>query len=87
MLTRHLTEAGLPALAVVPISAVAFGSVHVPAWPLVGATTALGGAFAVTYLDHGNVWPLGLYHGVLGAAFYVWLLDRDPWRELVGGAP
>ena len=85
MLTRNLAAAGLPALAVVPASAVAFGSVHVPNWPLAAATTALGGAFSVVYLRHGNVLPLGLYHGVLGAAFYVWVLDRDPWRELVGG--
>ena len=84
MVTRHLGAAGLPAAAVVPAAAIAFGSVHVPNWPLVGATTALGGAFAVVYLRHGNVWPLGLYHGVLGAAFYVWVLDRDPWRELTG---
>lgn len=86
MLTRHMDAAGLPALAVVPTTAVAFGSVHVPNWPLVGATTALGGVFSLNYLQHRNVWPLGLYHGVLGAAFYVWVLDRDPWRELVGGA-
>ncbi|HEX9953098.1 MAG TPA: CPBP family glutamic-type intramembrane protease [Rubricoccaceae bacterium] len=84
MLTRNLDAAGLPALAVVPLSAVAFGSVHVPNVPLAAATTALGGAFSVVYLRHGNVLPLGLYHGVLGAAFYVWVLDRDPWRELVG---
>ncbi len=87
MLTRHLDAAGLPALAVVPLASVAFGSVHVPNWPLVGATTALGGAFSALYLRERNVWPLGLYHGVLGAAFYVWVLDRDPWRELTGGAP
>lgn len=84
MLTRHLDAAGLPAVAVVPIAAVAFGSVHVPNWPLVGTTTVLSGAFVSLYLRDGNVWPLGLYHGVLGTAFYVWVLDRDPWRELTG---
>lgn len=87
MLTRHLDAAGLPALAIVPATALTFGSVHVPNWPLVGATTAMGGAFSALYLRERNVWPLGLYHGVLGAAFYVWVLDRDPWRELTGGEP
>ncbi len=85
MLTRNLDAAGLPAVAIVPMSAATFGSVHVPNWPLVGATTALGAAFSANYLRHHNVLPLGLYHGVLGAAFYVWVLDRDPWRELTGG--
>lgn len=84
MLTRNLEAAGLPAVAVVPMSAVTFGSVHVPNAPLTGATTALGAAFSATYLRHHNVLPLGVYHGVLGAAFYIWVLDRDPWRELVG---
>lgn len=85
MLTRNLDAAGLPAVAVVPLSAMTFGSVHVPNGPLVGATTALGAAFSANYLRHRNVLPLGVYHGVLGAAFYVWVLDRDPWRELTGG--
>ena len=47
----------------------------------------MGGAFFALYLRDGNVWPLGLYHGVLGAAFYVSVLDRDPWCELTGRAP
>ena len=83
--TRHLAGAGLPALAVAPISAATFGSVHVPNWPLTAATTALGGAFAPLYLRDRNLWPLGVAHGALGALFYVWVLDRDPWQELVGG--
>ena len=83
--TRHLDAAGLPALAVVPVSAAAFGSVHVPNWPLTAATTALGGAFAPLYLRDGNLWPLGVAHGALGALFYVWVLDQDPLADL-GGA-
>ena len=83
--TRHLADAGLPALAVAPLSAAAFGSVHVPNWPLTAATTALGGAFAPLYLRDRTLWPLGVAHGALGALFYVWVLDRDPWAEIVGG--
>ena len=83
-LTRHLDAAGLPALAVAPISAAAFGSVHVPNWPLTAATTALGGAFAPLYLRDRTLWPLGVAHGALGALFYVWVLDRDAWAEFTG---
>lgn len=82
--TRHLAAAGLPALAVAPMTAVTFGSVHVPNWPLTAATTALGGAFAPLYLRDGNLWPLGVAHGALGALFYVWVLDEDPWAEALG---
>ena len=85
-LTRHLDAAGLPVLAVAPISAAAFGSVHVPNWPLTAATTALGGAFAPLYLRDGTLWPLGVAHGALGALFYTWVLDRDAWAEFTGRA-
>lgn len=83
-LTRHLDAAGLPTLAAASVSAAAFGSVHVPNWPLTAATTVLGGAFAPLYLRDRALWPLGVAHGTLGALFYVWVLDRDPWAEIVG---
>ena len=83
-LTRHLDAAGLPTLAVVPVSAAAFGAVHVPNWPLTAATTAMGGAFAPLYLRDQTVLPLGVAHGALGALFYVWVLDRDPYAEIFG---
>jgi len=84
--TRHLDAAGLPALAVVPLSAATFGSVHLPNLPLAAATTVLGGAFAGLYLRNRTVWPLGVAHGALGTLFYVWVLDRDPWAEFTGQA-
>lgn len=82
--TRHLDRAGLSPWIVSPVSAVAFGSVHIPNWKLTAATTALGAAYAPLYLRHRNLWPLGVYHGVLGAFFYRWVLDRNPWQELRG---
>ncbi len=71
-------------VAVVPVSAAAFGAVHVPNWPLAGATTVMGGAFAPLYLRDRTVLPLGVAHGALGALFYVWVLDRDPYAEIFG---
>jgi membrane protease YdiL (CAAX protease family) len=81
--TRHLAAAGISPWAVAPASAVAFGAVHLPNWKLTAATTVLGAAYAPLYLRHRNVWPLGLYHGVLGAFYYRWVLDRNPWQEIV----
>ena len=68
---------------VTPVAATLFGAVHVPNWKLTAATFALGLAFTPLYFKHRNVWPLGLYHGWLGALFYVWVLDRNPWRDIV----
>lgn len=84
--TRHLDAVGLSPWAVTPISAVAFGAVHVPNWQLTAATTALGAAYAPLWLRHRNVWPLGLYHGWLGVFYYRWVLDRNPWQELLDRA-
>ena len=84
--TRHLHGAGLPTAAVVPLSALSFGTVHVPNWPLAGATTAMGGAFAPLYLRDRAVVPLGVAHGALGALFYTWVLDCDALAQLRGDA-
>ena len=85
MVTRHLSDAGLSPWVVTPVSAATFGSVHVPNWELTAATTGLGVAYAGLYQKHENLWPLGIYHGVLGAEFYVWVLGRNPWEEMFGG--
>ncbi len=85
MVTRHLSDGGLSPYLITPIAAAAFGSVHVPNWELTAATTGLGLAYAGLYQKHENLWPLGLYHGVLGAEFYVWVLGRNPWEEMFGG--
>ena len=44
----------------------------------------MGGAFAPLYLRDRTVLPLGVAHGALGALFYVWVLDRDPYAEIFG---
>jgi membrane protease YdiL (CAAX protease family) len=70
--------------AVVSVCAVLFGVVHLPDLALAVATFVLGVAFTVIYLRHRNLWPLGLYHGWLGAIAYFWVLARDPWQEVFG---
>ncbi len=67
----------------VAIAGVGFAAVHVPDWPLCGATLALGITCCVLFLRYRNLWPLGVLHGWLGACFYRWVLARDPWAELL----
>lgn len=68
----------------IPIGAVLFGAVHYPSPWLMLATGGLGCFFIPWYLRYRNLWPLGLYHGWLGTFFYLWVLGRDPWFEVVG---
>jgi hypothetical protein len=74
---------GAPHWLLVAIAAPGFAAVHVPDWPLCAATFALGVVCCVLFLRWRNLWPLGVLHGWLGAVFYRWVLDRDPWAELL----
>ena len=69
---------------IVPFCAVLFGLVHLSDPALVAATALLGLVFTPIYLKWRNLWPLGLYHGWLGALFYAWVLGRDPWTDIFG---
>jgi hypothetical protein len=65
------------------VAGLLFGAVHLPDPVLTGATALMGGLFAAVFVRHRNVWPLGLVHGALGVLFYFWVLERDPWPELL----
>src|SRR5262249_19674259 len=85
MVVRNLTPVlSLPL--VVAIAAVLFGLVHLPDMELALATALLGGIFTLIFTRWRNVWALGICHGLLGVFFYFWVLGRDPWLEIMGGA-
>ncbi len=79
----NLEQLGVPRPWLVAISGIGFALVHVPDWPLCGATLLLGITCALLFLRHRNLWPLGVLHGWLGACFYRQVLARDPWAELL----
>ena len=70
-------------LIVVPLAGLLFGAVHLPDPRLTVATAAMGALFAAVFVRHRNVWPLGVVHGELGVLFYFWVLERNPWPELL----
>jgi membrane protease YdiL (CAAX protease family) len=83
LVARNL-ERRLPFYWLVALVASLFAVVHAPDLVLMGATFLLGLAFTPMYLRRRNLIPLGLYHGILGALVYFWVLGRDPWREMFG---
>lgn len=68
---------------ILPLSATLFAIVHLPYPLLTGATFVLGFIFTLFYLKWRNLWPLGLLHGWLGVFLYFWVLNRDPWLEVM----
>ncbi len=68
-----------------PVGVLLFSLVHYPdGWLLMLATGVMACFFIPCYLRHGNLWPLGLYHGWLGTFFYLWVIGKDPWMDVFG---
>jgi hypothetical protein len=88
LVARNIAEALPPerrGRIVVPITTLAFGAVHLPNLELTAATVPLGFWTTRIYLKHGNLWPLGFYHGTMAIFYYFWVLERNPWLYVVGG--
>ncbi|GJL62979.1 MAG: hypothetical protein NPIRA04_16330 [Nitrospirales bacterium] len=69
---------------IVLIGACLFSVVHYPHGWLMCATGLLACVFIPSYLQHRNLWVLGVYHGWLGTFFYLWVLNQDPWVAAFG---
>jgi uncharacterized protein len=65
-------------------SAALFGLMHIYDWRLAAATFLFELAVIPLYLKYGNLWPLGILQGWLGALFYLWILREDLWVESLG---
>lgn len=85
LVTGNLARLGAAKGVVIALGAVLFGLAHLPDWPLVGLCAAAGAAWTALYLRAPNLWPLALSHAWLGALAYYWVLERDPWREMLPG--
>lgn len=70
--------------ALIIVGGVLFSLVHVGNVWLMAATAGVGAAFVWLYLRYRNLWPLGLFHGLLASLFYQWFLARDPLTEIFG---
>jgi len=87
MIALNLSKLSLLAKAPVVIwflTACSFSIVHYGNWELMSATFLMGILFTPIFLSANKrcIYPLGLYHGWLGALFYWWVLGRDPLRNL-----
>ena len=83
LLARNLRPL-LGARLTVFIAAALFSLAHAPDWPLMGLTLAIGLPWVWIYLRHPNLWVLGIWHGILGAASWYGVLGRDAVRALLG---
>ena len=73
----------------VVVSATLFGLIHMPHAnmphpELMFATFGLGLVLTPLYFKYGNLWPLAVAHGWLGALIYPWVLGVDPVANMLG---
>lgn len=71
-----LRDLGLGRWSIV-LTSLMFVAIHYPSDFLMKATAVGGPLFSLTYFLRPNVFPLALYHGVLGAALYYIFRQKD----------
>jgi membrane protease YdiL (CAAX protease family) len=64
------------------VGGVIFGLCHLPFPGLLGPTLIAGVVWACVFLHSGRVWPIVVSHAVLGAGYFLTVLQRDPFRDL-----
>lgn len=69
---------------IILITALVFALVHYPYWWLIGGTFLLALLYAYLFLRDRHLWWLGVFHGWLGAFFFYFVMDRDPFFEVFG---
>ncbi len=81
----HMVERGKVRLAVISlIVACCFAIVHFPRVILMFATFSMGLFFTPIYLKWKCLWPLGVFHGWMGACIYFFIFNEDPWEANFG---
>jgi hypothetical protein len=81
--SRNLRRLGMPAWATTAFVGLLFGLVHLPHWGFSALCAAAGVIWTALYLTTHNLIPLGFAHGWLGALAYYWILEVDPFREVL----
>ena len=68
---------------IVALTCIMFSIVHYPSRMLMIATFIMAIFYSVIFLKHRNIIPLGIFHGILGGLFYYFVLNKDPWMEMI----
>ena len=66
------------------LAAAIFSAAHFPNTPLMLLTLAGGIAFSWIFERYGNLWAVGVTHGIIGAVAYYAVLGQDPGAQILG---
>ncbi|MCF8336729.1 MAG: hypothetical protein K9I74_01985 [Bacteroidales bacterium] len=79
----HLPEIQLTHRQIILLTALLFALVHFPSIPLMLFVFVMETLFLSVYFQWGNIWPLGIYHGLVSSFFLFLVLGRNLLIELL----
>jgi hypothetical protein len=82
LVAANLERLGSHRAVTIPVAAILFGLAHAPDVPLMALCAGAGLVWSSIYLRWPHLGPLSLTHAWLGTMAYVWVLERNPWREM-----
>ena len=68
---------------IVLITSVLFSALHTSDDKLMIVTFFMAMFCTCIFLKYKNLYPLGIFHGVVGAIFYYFFLNKDAWCEMI----
>lgn len=68
---------------ILSLTCIMFSLVHYPSTMLMIATFFMAIFYSIIFLKYRNIIPLGIFHGIMGGLFYYFVLNRDPWLEMM----
>jgi hypothetical protein len=80
---KDLKSGNINNFVIIGLTSFLFSIIHFPSVPLIIATFLMAIFYSIIFLHKRNIIPLGIFHGVLGGLFYYFVLNRDPWLELI----
>lgn len=70
---------------IILLTSLFFSLVHFPSAFLMFFTFIMQWIFTTAFLRWKNIWPLGLYHGLIATFLLFYIMGRDLWVELYAG--
>lgn len=83
LIVGNLERLGASRALILPVAALLFGLAHAPDWVLAGLCAGAGLVWTWVFLRTRNLYPLAVCHAWLGALAYYWVLERNPWKEMM----
>jgi len=80
---KDLEKIEIDKFLIVAITSILFSALHTSNDALVIVTSFMAIFCTFIFLKYRNLFPLGIFHGVVGAVFYYFALNEDPWAELI----